>query len=356
MCAGTASADGAGPVETPETYEITVDLAVSTLPKELRPFFETCAETLRAGATAAVSDASAPPGDVNGTASHFVLLDVAADEDDWEARRRAADRFPRDRARAERLFTKAEAATGGTLPWKLESDYHVLVAAFTAGDARQLADSAAALLHFATDAALPFNTTTSGHPAVAQTGDEGARHRFHVLLAGNLSERFRHEARVWPGRCAPRADVTGLIFETLLHAHCDAGLLAGMSHDRPSAQRGPSIDIELLAARAAPILEGRIEAGALLGANLIVSAWVEAGRPALPQTEAAQPADSDVDGRLIEKHAFVGSRNSTIVHRVTCAHARRVKPVNRVYFDSAAAARSAGRTDCKACDPYGAPD
>lgn len=61
--------------------------------------------------------------------------------------------------------------------------------------------------------------------------------------------------------------------------------------------------------------------------------------PKQPQTTAAADA------------AYIGNRNSMKYHRAGCRYAAQVKAENRICFDSAEQALTAGYTPCGACKP-----
>lgn len=48
---------------------------------------------------------------------------------------------------------------------------------------------------------------------------------------------------------------------------------------------------------------------------------------------------------------YVGSKNSTKYHYTWCKWAQKVKPSNRVVFNSAQEAQAAGYIPCKVCKP-----
>ena len=120
----------------------------------------------------------------------------------------------------------------------------------------------------------------------------------------------------------------------------DADAPAGSSH-RYAAR---------MAIRAGSIIESRIEAGALLAANLIGGAWEAADRPRLAATAAVDTTASHSAKNSTEAKR-VGSTRSSVYHRLTCRHATRIKPGNRVEFAGLAAARAARRRPCKTCKP-----
>lgn len=69
------------------------------------------------------------------------------------------------------------------------------------------------------------------------------------------------------------------------------------------------------------------------------AAPVPTAAPKQPQTTAAADA------------AYIGNRNSMKYHRAGCRYAAQVKAENRIGFDSAEQALTAGYTPCGACKP-----
>ncbi len=353
--------------ESQDAYEIVTAATVPILPQPLRPYFRTHLERISAAAVQNICPRPISDANHNLGHRHYITLDAATGMDDVVARE-AARRFPRDREAAESLFARHSLRNGGSLPWVLLDSHNALREAFRSGDRERIASEAGILLHFATDAALPFNTAGARRPVEAGQSegahdppsvgppDDLARQRYHVRMIRRFRDRLAYEVRVWPKRLGSKATPIETVFDTLIEAHDAAEQLlriehalhkelgvttagAGRSTGDPYSQR--------LAQQAAPILESQLEAGALLGAALIRSAWAEAGRPA---TLPAGQSDHRLGGA---SPPLVGSRHSTKVHEAACQHARRINPQNRVYFDTPRDAKQAGRTPCKSCDPFG---
>lgn len=354
--------------ESPEAYEIVTATAVAVFPPPLDAFFDAHRDEIRA---VAVETASATAPAATGPDRHYVMLDIAAALGDPQARRAAARKFPHDRTTAEKLFRRHGRLEGGTLPWTIQEHYDLLVRAFREGRIEAITGEAGAILHFATDAGLPFNTTAdrdgaasgclqwsaAGH-SQASLQHRTVRHRIQVKLIGRLSGRLAYETRVAPERYRLLASPLDGVFEVLLKSHQALATLCSL--DVEAIAEGAVVDAESfvgklddyymrIEGRAAPILESRLEDAALLGANLIGSAWVEAGQPPLGELGFAAPTIPVVQPSSAE--GFVGSRHSTIFHRTTCTHARRIKPSNAVRFKTAREAQEAGRKPCKSCRP-----
>ena len=104
--------------------------------------------------------------------------------------------------------------------------------------------------------------------------------------------------------------------------------------------------------RVARLLEDRVEAGALLAARLILSAWVDAGAPDLPGTQDSTPirqrqldpaagpnppaaTEPTPAGTNAEADRFLcASRGSKVFHYSDCHHVQRIKPEHLVRFES----------------------
>ncbi|UCC29673.1 MAG: hypothetical protein JSU86_15895 [Phycisphaerales bacterium] len=364
----------AGFDEAFDGHEIVAGQVAPVLPPPLRDFLEAHLEAVREHATAGPGPASTP-GLLPGKADwHYVMLDIAADADDAAARRAAAEKFPRDRAAAAELFRKHGRRDGGLLPWIIVDRHHNLVEAFQAGETEAIVREAGVLLHFATDAALPFNTTAdrdgtaSGHlrrPSGMRSGTtlvhNTVRYRCQASLLRRLRSRLEYEVRVAPTRYGPIDNPIEAVFDVLLDAHralhallaIDAEIVADLGiRDAATFTAASDVYYDRLADRAAGIMESQLEAAVLLSAKLIGAAWAEAGSPSHDLWIAGKPARTDRSRSADTPAApFVGSRHSTIFHQAACGHAKRIKATNRVYFNTAGEAQSAGRIPCKTCSP-----
>ncbi len=370
---------GAPDDEAPDTYEIAAATAVSALPLPLREFYQKHLDRVQQAATVGLVGASgggALPGEPD---RHYIMLDVAAEGGTPTQRHTAARSFPRTRSAANAFFRRHGRRDGGSLPFAVSDRCHALAKAFRSGDVESVARETGILVHFATDAALPFNTTTdrdgaaSGHlhwPAADSVDFQGqthrtVRHRCQVNLIRRLRSRLEYEVRVWPERYANVHDPLDAVFDTLLEAHGTLGpLLAADAEavadlditDRRTFLAAKDAYYSRLANGASAIMESRLEAAALLAAKLIGAAWTDAGSPSLGTWAAKAPDDRKSLSSVDEPaQPFVGSRSSSVFHRTGCAHAKRIKRSNRVFFSTPDAAREAGRIQCKSCRP-GEPD
>lgn len=368
---------GAAPAvegESPDVYELTIAVAFPLLPSPLAEFFGKHLEQVQQHATAGLRETSTDDALPGRPDWHYIMLDVGAETADAAEHQAAVREFPRDRSAARKHFNRYGQRVGGQLPWTISDRYGGLVEAFRGSDGEAVLRETGILLHFATDAACPFNTTvnrdgaTTGHlrwsAATATRASRSyctVRHRFQVGLHRRLRDRLEYEARISPDRLAPVTAPVDAAFDALIDAH--RSLDALLAIDREVILKLGIIDAaaftsnleayeNLTADRASWILESRIEAAALLGANLIGAAWIEAGKPPLDALIATSNAVAQPSSPT-EKipSLFVGSRHSTVFHGATCSHVKRIKSENVVEFDSAKEAVAAGRTPCRSCRP-----
>lgn len=369
--------------EEPAVYELAAGAAIPLLPEQLRELFARHETDFRRGCAPRSPSETSARRKVD--QRHYVCLDAGAAADPSLR----STEFPRRRLEAKRLYDEHAIADGGWLPWSIEEEFTGLVDAFKTGDPQQTAEQAGILAHFAIDAALPFNTT--GAERIAEStrqthipaenadreslqADEPAsmrrRDRFHGTLVDRLRERLAFEVRVAPQRARPAGEPLQASFDVLLAAHGAASRLIAIdaqlidelgAKDVPQFVASSDIYWEKLAERAAPILEEQIESGALLAANLIAAAWIQAGRPGVDSPIGATDAASEPAWPTVATAPpaepttvagpFVGSIGSTTYHRSTCAHCARIKPDNITRFATARDAEAAGRKPCRVCRP-----
>lgn len=357
---------------SPDACAVVAAAAVPVLPPPLRSFFEARIPALQHAAASSVAGPSNAGTLLARDDRHYVMLDVAVAAAATE-RRAAARRFPHDRAKAMALYQKHGVEQGGTLPWVILDRYEALTRAMRSNDADAILLEAGAVLRFATDAALPFNTTadrdgistenlywTAPSPKDDASSDRTVRHRFQRGLLHRLRSRLEYEVRVAPQRHRPVTKPRDAIFATLIDAadECrtllaiDAEAVAALEIvDARSFATAADAYYDRLAERSADIMESRLEAAVLLGANLIGAAWLEAGRPSpAAWRTSATPSKRD---KPAPEAAFLGSRHSTVFHRASCPHAKRIKRANILNFRTARDARNAGRVPCKSCKPGG---
>jgi len=397
--------------EPPDAYELVVPASLQRLPIQHRSVFEPHREIIRAHAVGQGHGRFAPGPPLSIAGSHYLMLDVAADNPTPAARLVAVRAFPRDPLEAQRLFRDRDQREGGSLPWVMAQQCDALASAIRERNEQETARLAGTILHLAVDACLPFNTSMQRlGPAAGQfvlpadprsewlkdcahargRAQDSLARRHRSVLAAGLSES--------PTVCCPVEDVAQDVFRAMMRS--SATLDGLLEADRKLVQRWDLRDglafvdvadafLGELDRDALPAMQGQLDAAACLAAGVLARAAAEglgetppsaavsssasaanakpgagagrpsgAGGPARPGEVAPARGDAKspaATGGPVKSGTavalFVGSRNSTKYHRPDCRHAQNIKDDNRMTFSSGAEARAAGREPCGTCDP-----
>jgi hypothetical protein len=244
-----------------------VDKAVDTLPSEIRPFFEANRAFLIRHAIDPIESAAKSPAERK---SRFLYLDRYG--------RFPFDALPRGYKSAVAKFGKAKLESNGILPWQIGVYSEKLTNAMKAGKWEDARLFAALLASYVAETHDPFNTTENHEGQL--TGQNGVSDRF----GSNLVDRFSSFFPVRPNDAVFISDPTDRAFEACLSAHSwlETILLA----DR-NARRGlPAYTDEYYDRfynQAAAILIRQVSDAATDVGSYWYTAWVNAGRPPLPQ-------------------------------------------------------------------------
>lgn len=180
----------------------------------------------------------------------------------------------------------------GRLPWRIEEVYGLLVKrlqeagkgapGYAADNARYLT---AVLAHYIEDAHQPFHAVLNHDGQL--TGQPGLHSRFETqLVLRNLST-----LQFAPVTIRPFTNARDFAFETVVASE---SLVQGvLDADRKAATGREFYDDDYFAtflSGARPTLERRLSDSASGVASAIVSAWIAAGKPALPVDRTATPA------------------------------------------------------------------
>jgi hypothetical protein len=316
---------------------------------------------------------------------HYVMLDLEGREDAKQARLEAASRFPQDDIAARRLYTRLKRPDAGRLPWIIEEQFKQLVDAFEEGDASRIVERAGYLMHFATDAALPFNTTRDrdgtaagnlalGRPRPGERhyDNQNVRFRFHDELVRRNRDRYEQRIILTADDTDGIANPLQRAFAVLTEAlgtlddilAADRQILTALNvTDEASFGEMQEKYYDLLDERCGDICVERLQSAALFSGKLITGAWSVAGKPnagkirARAQTtdsavaSAGKPKGEKANGAAPAAGAVVGSRNSNVYHRADCEWAMKINPGNLVKFNSAKEAAADGRRPCTRCKP-----
>ena len=343
-------------------YPIVVPAVIEALPFPLSARFREHRETV-------ISEVAAlDPGwqnDARGE-NYMVWLDFAAPEGaSAETRLVAAQEFPLDREAAKEKGYRAE--TYGDLPFVLQDHFHALVEAFRSAQWPAARDNAVGIMHYACAVGLPTQLTRenkAGRPR---------RELFWLIMAQR--PRLEYEVRVFPGRFERAADARVEILSKLQKSHAaalelneileQARKISGITGQpnpyigNPFASESVQKFKSLVREPAAELMCEQLKNAALLAANLIGTAWMDAGSPEVPMdTFAPRATDGKAEGPAgsapvadLVVDTFMGSSGSETYHRATCRHAARIKPENTIRFATSDEAQRAGRKPCQTCRP-----
>ena len=374
---GSASAfSQKNPTFQPEVvHPIIAVAALDALPLPLRDSFHAQRESLLRDMTSADSLAQADARNKHGT----VWLDYSAPENaDMAARD-----FPMDRATSKTRGYRAEVF--GDLPFVLQDHVHQLTQAMRGARWETVREQSLHILRFSAFVGFPSQLTRD-----AQSGDA---YLAELWLVDQIRPRLEYEVRVFPGRFQRASDTGTLILAALRDGHAsyfqmrtliaDAQRDAGITDSKVRVDiilpdDGPSIREfrRIYAERAGNLMCEQFKNAALLAANLIGTAWMDAGSPEVPMdtfapraedkpgdTAKQAGADKSVVAAGDQKKTaaagavdlvadkFMGSSGSETYHRGTCQHAARIKPENTIRFTSLEEAQRAGRKACQTCKP-----
>ncbi len=353
---------GAKEFESPDAYELVAPVAISVLPEPLRGHLDSRVAEIAAVAGQIVGD------EAREGSPHLVPCWLPDGTNN-----------PPDDARIDEILFSAVPAhdAAGTLPNELLAHYRALVDAFRFGNIAAVVREVGKIVHFATDAALPFHESrdwASHRSGPVAVGDEAGRwrgalslrDRFHVLTIKEMRHRWLFEFRVAGDRFVEIDDPAAAIRRSIVDALWAREALSQiffklmwLSNDADRTRlsvESPRFNAEL-ARRAGPLVRGRLEEGALLAAGFIHGAWMEAGKPDLSRWTAEsgrgerRREGTEKPAAAIQGASFVGSKSSETFHRRACQHVERIKPENLVSFSTTGEAEKAGRKPCKTCKP-----
>jgi len=257
-----------------EVHRFVTARAIDLLPAALRPFFE----KHRAFVTEHAIDpdlwrnvgfSEEPP-------RHFLDLD-AYGQPPFAA-------LPRDYNAAVAAFGEATVRKNGTVPWRADELFGLLVKAFEQvrdGTSPWALDNvklyAAVLAHYVADAHVPF------HAVVNYDGQLTNQHGLHARFETELVLRYRDSLSLSPKPMPPVANVRDFVFDALASSFDATGPL--FEADRRAIGSGLEYDdayFDRFMSRARPVLEARLERSMSAVAATIAGAWEKAGRPPVP--------------------------------------------------------------------------
>jgi hypothetical protein len=260
-------------------HRFITDRAIDLLPAEIRPFFQ--------ASRASIVEHSIDPdtyrtmGFTEEPARHFLDMDAYGPF--------PFKNLPRD-------FKEAVAARGqdfviknGTVPWRTDEVYGMLRNAFkelsTASFARENVKLFSSVMsHYVGDSHQPF------HAALNYDGQLTNQQGIHSRFETELFDRYRDRLKITPAPVAQVPDVREFMFKTLTDSfsHVDAILNADLEAIKGRTHYDDGY-FAYMFDRTGPIMEKRLSEAITGVASLITSAWIDAGRPALPAEAPPRP-------------------------------------------------------------------
>jgi hypothetical protein len=260
-------------------HKFITDRAVDLLPPEIRPFFQKFRTTLVEHSID--PDTYRTIGFVEEPPRHFLDMDAYGPF--------PFKNLPHDYQQAVAARGEAFVIQQGTVPWRAEEIYGKLREAFTQLGTRDYARDnvklfSSILAHYVGDSFQPLHACTNYDGQL--TGQQGIHARFETVLF----DLYQDKLKIAPPPVAPIAGVREFMFTTLTDSFQQVEPI--LAADREAVKGRTEYDAGYFAQmfdRTGPILEKRIS-GAIGGvASLVTSAWIDAGRPALPPEEPPRP-------------------------------------------------------------------
>lgn len=271
-----------------DVHRLITARAIDGLPAEIKPFF--------AASRAFISEHSVDPDlwrsvDLRGDRgeeppNHFLDMDFE------EGSTPPFLNIPREYDAYVKKYGAGPAARYGRLPWRAEDVYNLLTNAFRdigKPNVPYAADNAryfvAVLAHYVEDAHVPF------HGALNYDGQLTNQRGIHSRFETELVLRNHASFKLAPVKVAAITGFRDYIFQTLVDSQA---LVDGvLTADRKATEGREFYDASYFDAfvkGAGPIAERRLSEAASGVASAVYSAWVDAGRPALPADGVRPPA------------------------------------------------------------------
>lgn len=180
----------------------------------------------------------------------------------------------------------AGAVEKGRLPWRVGEAYRDLVAAFRAGDPARVLAAAAVVSHYEGDAHVPLHAVVNYDGQL--TGQTGLHNRWESEMVERYERQLDSDVRPAPARRV--ADPVALTFDVLLDSFSAAESAFAADRecagpqdlaDTPFDDRYDDLYYSKLYARQGRSVRARLAASATDIASLWLSAWDDAGRPAV---------------------------------------------------------------------------
>lgn len=176
-------------------------------------------------------------------------------------------------------YGKANVIKYGTLPWTTDSTYKALVNDFRLKNWAHAATTAAYLGHYVGDGFMPLHLTANYDGE--STGQKGVHRRYEELMIDRYIDQIQFKVSV----CQPIPNVHSFIFSYLYSNYSYIALLLQADAQARQIPGGPydNVYYESLWTKTQFFTQKLMEESSKTLARLIYSAWIEAGRPKIPE-------------------------------------------------------------------------
>lgn len=249
-----------------KTHPVVNRLAIETLPRQAREYFEPRADALARRANEPDTVMRGREGDAE-KIRHYIDLD-----DYMPA---PFSGFPRRYHEAVRRYGKERVERNGVLPWVISRFSRQLREAIANGNAQRAVREAAYLGHYVADAYMPLHLTKNHDGQL--TGAGGLHKRYEDGLVDARIETNAAEARRLLGRAQPLAEPADTMFAVLVENYALVALI--LEADRAARERGIAGSPEYyeeLGARLEEVTHRQLAAAATMLGSLWLTAWQEA--------------------------------------------------------------------------------
>lgn len=210
--------------------------------------------------------------DKNEFVKHFIDID---NYEDFKSAGRIENAFEK----ACQKYGRARVIKEGTLPWATDSTYRELVENFKAGNWSRAVLTAADLGHYVGDGFMPLHIT--GNYNGQMSNQTGIHRRFEETMI----DRYIDQIQLNSGNCNKIGNVHQFIFSymyannkyvnQLLHSDLVAYEYAGKAYN--------DVYYEALWKNSSVFTQKLLEESSRTMAALIYTAWIEAGKPKIPE-------------------------------------------------------------------------
>jgi hypothetical protein len=253
-------------------HRFITDKAIDLLPVEIRPFFQKFRTTIVEHSID--PDTYRTVGFKEEEPRHFLDMDAYGPFPFKD--------LPHDYKEAVEKRGLDFVVKNGTVPWRAEEIYVELRNAFKALETQGFARDnvklfSSVLSHYVGDAHQPF------HAVINYDGQLTNQRGIHSRFETELFDRYKDKLRITPGVVTPIPNAREFMFATLTDS---AELVAPILAADLEAVKGRTLYDDGYFAhmyeKTGTIMERRISAAIAGLASLITSAWMDAGKPALP--------------------------------------------------------------------------